>query len=358
MRILMLVNWGVHYLSEDCPEYQAPDKYLDGEKYWLFKYWPPEYEVDVIDYTKVIPFFAFERKLLKLYILQAIRGFVKMKNFDLIISHGAQSGLALSFLRRILGKNVPPHFIIDIGCFNGGRENLLELLPVKYSVRSLAGVIYHASIQENYYQKNLPFLKRKFVPFGVDIDFFAPMNLRSENYIISIGYAKRDYETLLEAWAEIESHKPMLKIIGVKKLDNIKHLPSQVELINQVPVHEYRNLIGRSQFVVLPLPYFKYAYGQMTLLQSMAMGKAVIVTKTPSTVDYVCDKQDALFVEPGETQDIKSKIEMLLHNHSLADSLGKKAHLKIINNFTEKIMAQKIYKFVVETIESGSANNQ
>ena len=358
MRILMLVNWGVRYLLEDSAECQGPDKYLVGQKYWFFKYWPPKHKVDVIDYTKFYPFFAVERKLLKIYVLQAIKGFAKMKKYDLIISHGAQSGLALSFLRQFFGKIIPPHFIIDVGCFNGGRENWLELIPVKYSARSLAGVIYHSSIQEDYYRKNLPFLKRRFIPFGVDTDFFAPMNIPSKDYVISIGYAKRDYKTLLEAWAEIENDKPMLKIVGVKKLDNVKHLPSQVELIDRVPVHEYRDLIGRSKFVVLPLPYFRYAYGQMTLLQSMAMGKAVIVTKTPSAVDYVCDKEDALFVEPGNAQDMKSKIELLLHSHSLADSLGKKAHLKIINNFTEEMMAQKIHGFVVEIMESSNANSQ
>jgi len=65
----MLVNWGVRYLLEDSAECQAPDKYLVGQKYWFFKYWPPKHKVDVIDYTKFFPFFAVERKLLKLYVL-------------------------------------------------------------------------------------------------------------------------------------------------------------------------------------------------------------------------------------------------------------------------------------------------
>ena len=358
MKTLALVNWGIKFLSVDDGRIPAPNKYLEGSNYWFFKYWPPEYEVDVIDYTKIPLLFTVESKLLKFYALQAFRAFARMKKYDLIISHGAQSGLIFSLMRQIGGLQNPPHFIIDVGCFNGGRDNPLELLLIKYSARSLAGVIHHASIQENYYKKHLPFLRRRFIPFGVDPDYFAPIETGKSDYIISVGYAKRDFKTLLEAWSEIGFPKPLLKIVGSKKLGGVKNLPPHVELIGRVNVDEYRKLIGESNFVVLPLPYYRYAYGQMTLLQSMSMAKAVVVTRTPSTIDYVNDGENAIFVEPGDARDLKAKMELLMQNPLFPKAIGVRARLKVIDNFTEKMMAEKIYKFVIEIMQSNGMGTQ
>lgn len=168
MKILMLVNWKIHYLSKDREDIQPPDKFVEGQKYWFFRYWQnSNVQVDIIDFTK-LPFFHYiESKKLKFYIFQPIRGLIKSKKYDLIISHGAQSAVFLAFMRRIIKQKSPPHIVIDGGCFNGGRDDKTEISIIKFAARSLAGVIYHASIQREYYEGYLPFLleKSQFIPF-------------------------------------------------------------------------------------------------------------------------------------------------------------------------------------------------
>ena len=49
MKILFIPNWRVNRLSTDVPTIQAPDKQVQGEPYWFFKYFPEGTQVDIID---------------------------------------------------------------------------------------------------------------------------------------------------------------------------------------------------------------------------------------------------------------------------------------------------------------------
>ncbi len=350
MKILVLVNWRVNSLSEDSSDFQPPDKLFPGGKYWFFKHLKNKIDVDVIDYTKILPLFYLEKRLLKFYVCQSVRALYRMKNYDLVISHGAQSGLVLALLRAIIGSKFPPHILIDVGCFNGGRDDRLELLPIRMAAKSLRGVIFHASIQEKYYHKYLPSLKRKFIPFGVDTDLFRPTQSPSGNYILAPGYAKRDYGTLLSAWAKMDRGNTKLKIVGLSHIKSGGESLQGVELVNRLPISEFATMVAKALFVVIPLPVFNYAYGQMTMLQAMAMKKAVIVTRTPSTVDYLSDKENGLFVRPYDPIDLADKMQLLSNDPNLALTLGRNARASVEGQFSEKAMANNIFDFIREIL--------
>lgn len=352
----MLVNWKIHYSYEDREDIQPPDKVVKGKKYWFFRYWPDaDIQVDVIDFSRLPLLHYLEKNKFKFYIFQILKAIPISRNYDLIISHSAQSAVFLDFLRTFVNKSYPPHIVIDPGCFNGARDNKFETSLIRYASQSINGLIYHSTIQEQYYRKHLPFLLRKsrFIHFGTDTEFFKPIdNVPGEDYVISIGYMKRDYLTLLKAWSQI-STETKLRIVGIKNLRmlGITRLTSNVELYDRVSISKLKQLIAGAKFVVIPLPYYKYSYGQMTLLQSMAMAKAVIVTKTPSAKDYITNSKDGLFVEPYNIGDMREKIEFLLNNPSLVERLSKQARKTVEQKFNEKIMAQKIYAFVNKIIE-------
>lgn len=348
----MLVNWKVHFLEEDINSIQPPDKFIKGQKYWFFRYWSDQNtKVDVIDYSRLPLLHGLEKNLFKFYIYQALRSISNnFKGYDLIISHGAQSAVLLAFIRSIQGKKHPPHIVIDPASFNGGRENFLELLPIKFCVRSIKGIIYHSTIQYEYYRKHFPLLinKTKFIPFGVDTNYFAPMELPISPTILSFGEKKRDYQTLLSAWAQLNMKHIVLSIVGVKSVKNlgVKFLPDNVKIFRRVPIDILKKMIAQAMFIIIPLPYYNYSYGQMSILQSMSMGKLVITTKTPSTVDYINDEEDAILVNPNDIDDMKSKIMHCLEDPSLVCRIGQNAHVKTVNVFNEKIMAQQIFQFV------------
>lgn len=344
-KLLVLVNWDVHRAdSISFQDLQSPNKLVPNSKYWFFRHWPDkDIRVDVIDYSKLPVFHNIEKNLLRFYVVQALKALQRLGKYDLIISHGSQSAIFLAFIRSVFDIKNPPHVIIDVGCLNGGRRKRPELSIFQFAMKSVTGLIYHASSQKEHYDKYFPLLAKKafFVPFGVDTEFFKPLNVVQEDYILSIGYKFRDWLTLINAFAQINT-KTSLKIVGPKGL-NI-NLPDNVLIQPYVPINILKELIAKSKFVVLPLIDLPYAHGQMTLLQSMAMGKSVIVTKVPSTIDYINDGEDALFVKLNDTIDMKNKIEFLLNHPDEIAKMGKNARKTVENRFTEKHMTEGIYK--------------
>jgi hypothetical protein len=187
MKILFLPNWTVKHSDTDIADLQAPDKYISGEPYWFFKHFPEDTQVDIIDIQAHNPLHGIEKKI-KFYIRQSIIAFKKAQRYDVVISHGAQSGLVYALLSRFRKKGRrPKHVIIDVGSMNGGRNNLLEISFIKVALRSHPAIIYHASIQQKYYETHYKGIikQSRFIPFGVNTEEFYPLGLLQADYVLS-----------------------------------------------------------------------------------------------------------------------------------------------------------------------------
>jgi hypothetical protein len=121
MRILFIANWNIRHCDHAPSGVQAPDYVVNGNDYWFFKYISKGNQVDVLG-TECSKFSSFEKKHFRFYIRQACIAFKSMKKYDLILSHGAQSGIFLAFLRKIFGKKGCRHVLIDVGAFQSASE--------------------------------------------------------------------------------------------------------------------------------------------------------------------------------------------------------------------------------------------
>ncbi len=352
MKILVLVDWQVRRLEIDSHTISSPDKLVRKSPYWFFKYWPDsQIDLDVIDFCKIPLMHSFESRVLHFYVTQSLVALVKRKKYDLIISHSARSALVFAYLRSIMKELSPLHVVIDPGCFNGGRNNRAELYLIKKASRSLGGIIPHSSIQSEFYKEHMPLIPYRFIHFGVDTDDFKPMNIQQQDYILSFGSRLRDYPTLIEAWKMVKQKNNIrLKIIGVDKIPGVDRLPDDVDLISRVPIHSLNESIAKARFVIIPLPNYNYSYGQTTFLHAMALGKSCIVTKTPSSQDYLTDNEDALLVRPYDREDLTEKIKLLLADDNMNNKISMNARSTIENKYNEKTMAKEIYDFIMRLI--------
>jgi glycosyltransferase involved in cell wall biosynthesis len=340
MNILLQLPW---HIQGDYSKYRSAVR-------WVFHNWSGGSKVEVMARKRNWIRKITEEKMLKFFVPEAIKSIGMMKRYDLIISDGAQISILFAFLRSLLGVSRPPHVILDVGCFNGARRNRLELSLIRQAVKSVAGVIYHARIQEDYYKACLPELwpKCRFVPLGIDPRYFKSIGLRAQNYIFTFGYGgldSRDWPTLFGAFDRLDN-KVELVVIGKssfsKKELNGLPLPAGVRTMPFSPFETLKKHIESSRFVVLPLPYHPHSHGQMSLLESMALGKAVIVAKAPGVIDYVEDGGNALLYELGNPVDLKEKIEFLLNNPGEIERLGANARSSIESRFNENNMARNI----------------
>jgi glycosyltransferase involved in cell wall biosynthesis len=216
----------------------------------------------------------------------------------------------------------------------------------------VAGLVYHVKQQEIHYQRYFPGLltKSRFVAYGPDIDLFAPMpDVPIEDYILSVGYAKRDWSTLISAYKGLRGTRPRLIILGDPNPIS-GPLPEGISAMGRVSFRVMMQHIAAARFIVVPLPYITYAVGQMTVLQSMAMGKAVIASRLPSLLNYINDGHNGFFYTPGDFRELSEKMQYLTENSIIAKSIGENARLTTERKFNERLMAKGIWDSILEIV--------
>lgn len=359
MKILMLVNWKIEYCNQIPAHRQPPDYFIRGESYWFYKYFADEVSVDVEDIHSFPWMEHFEKEKLRFYIVQTLRVLPRLKNYDLIVSHGMQSGVVLSLIRRFF-KTKAKHIVFDIGAFNSAAESGGALKLMQFASKSIDGIIYHTKKQLEYYNKFFPWVTEKsmYIPFGTDGDFFTPhrgettdlqRECKKEEYILCVGYAKRDWDTLYDAYQSVKGKGNVkLRLIGK---EDFHCADSDVQVVPFIPVNALIEEIEKALFCVVPLEYFNYSFGQMTLLQQMAMGKAVIAAKVPSMEGYVSDGETALFYKPGDSGHLAAQMERLLQDGKLRKKLEDNAYRYIHEEYNEKNMAAEIEAFYLKILE-------
>ena len=353
MRILFTPNWTVHQLSIDDDSVQPPDKQVVGEGYWFFKYFPHGYDVDIIDRGRKSWFRDVEKKI-KFYIKQPIKAFKVRNDYDIVVSHGAQSGLVYELLCSFV-KNKPPHLMFDIGGLNGARINHFETPLIRYALRKCPHIIVHSSRQLDFYREHYPELvpRVRFIPYGVDCKFFVPRpEVERTHTILSFGKAKRDNVTLCEAFARMNDKKGYrLIVVGDTELSGKYDYVDDIVFRPVIPLPEMMQLMAESDFIVIPMPEYRYSYGQMSFLQSMAMGKAAIITRTTSSVDYISQAPGVIGVEPYDVDDmIRALGEMMAMTDAQRDAIGMANRSYATSRFDEREMSKAICDYINEIV--------
>lgn len=346
MKILFLPNWKVRKCEKIPDDIQAPDYYTNSKEYWFFKYFSNDATVDVLDIETNNFIENIERNKFHFYIVQAIKAFLKMKKYDIVVSHGMPSAIFLSLLRRLFGKRGIKHVVFDIGCFNSAAESGKIMKINQFVSKSIDGIICHESMQLEYYKRFYPWLVEKsiFIPFGTDLEYFEKdkiQDIETQDYIVSIGYSKRDNETMIKAFSKISTDSKLV-IVG----PGDKEVAPNIIMKKAMPKRELNEVIQKAKFCILPLEYANYSFGQMTLLQQMYYGKLVITAKVPSVMDYVEDNENAILYNNKDVEDLKSKIEICLQNKDIIARIGNNARKSVINKFHEKNMALQVEKFL------------
>ena len=346
MRVLFLPNFRVQTAPHQDLSVRDANKRVEGEGYWFFRYWKSS-EVDVLDIGGSLVTAMLESRL-RIYAVQALRAIVKNGQYDLVISHSYNSGLVYATLRAGLGIHAPKHLVIDVGCLNGGRSIPWEISLMRYSLKSVAGIAYHSHSHDPFYDQHFPFLHRRFVPLGVNVEFFQPMAPPpSGEYCLSIGYAKRDYKTLVDAWRSIPF--PLI-IVGMDRLPF--KTPSNVKLLPFVDINTLKVLIHNARIVVLPIANELYSVGQTTLLQCFSMGKPVVASDVPSIRDYARNRVNSWLVEYGNSASLREGVSAVLDDAALARDIGRAALQMTREGFTEETMAGNLLEFSLELVNS------
>jgi glycosyltransferase involved in cell wall biosynthesis len=151
---------------------------------------------------------------------------------------------------------------------------------------------------------------------------------------------RRDYPTLVRAIAGLDVDAELAigtsvlppsgttdALFGSMLRDTagaVTHLShARVTVHQQLSHRELRRLYAGARFVVVPLLDVDFDAGVTTITEAMAMGKAVVVTRTGGQVDIVRDGETGLYVPPGDPVALGAALSYLLDNPAEAERMGR-----------------------------------
>lgn len=164
--------------------------------------------------------------------------------------------------------------------------------------------------------------KARFAVFHTDPKLLDQPSGAEGEFIFSGGRTYRDYDTLLKA---VDGTSIPTVIVSSGTFQPRMGLPSNVTLIRELPLADFNRMLGRCRVFILPLEEKDISTGQSVLLQAMALGKAVVATKTSGTVDYIEDGVDGLLVPPRDSGTLRNAIVGLMGNGEMIARLGANA---------------------------------
>ena len=253
--------------------------------------------------------------------------------------------MLLCALKRALHLKMPPILDVDISSFHqASRSGVIHRLS-QYSSKAFDYMVYHTSSQEVYYRNQFPWLidKSQFVLLGVDYDYWKnktyPVIEEKNSYIVCVGYRKRDWNTLLEAYNKV-AIKESLYLIGNP---NIKNENPKIKVLPFISIEELMTYIVNSKFSVIPLDDFNYSFAQLTLLQQMALGVPILAADVPAIRDYANESKGVESYAPYNVDNLREKLTYMaeMSNDKLI-RMGECNIVAVKSILSEQDMAKKI----------------
>lgn len=298
----------------------------DDHLYGLLRLRRLGFDTDYLEVEQVYPqwLVRFFRKALNIYHVH-IPLFWKVFSYDIVFTPAAYG---TQFLHTLLHLGKPKWVMYSFGIrgLMGEGKTLREKL-IRWMTGKAAGIVTLSEGEAEMLKQRFPHLGGRiaFIPFGTDLSFFKPLDIEEENIIFFPGFApERDYATL---FAACEGMDVPVIVSCSRAVRNQATLPSFVSAREFTP-QALLDMYARAKVVVLTLDISSgqnEASGCSTLVEAMAMRKAVIATDTPTMRSYITHGENGLLVPSRDSKALRDAIEQVLNDGDLRETLERNA---------------------------------
>jgi len=263
----------------------------------------------------------------------AMLGYQRCREYDAVLTQSEVVGLPFALLAATLRRR-PRH--VMTGYYLDGKRNAVWYRILRAHNRIDKILVLGRQPYETGLRLGLPESKLVHIEVCgyIDTKFFAaaPAHIIDEQQLCSAGREYRDYETLIKAVADLPGVKLKIDPGSPWSLhrDQIRDMsiPPNVEIC-QMPMGTVRSLYAESAAVVIPLRTNPIGAGRTTLVEAMAMGKPVIVTRSQGNTyagrSDIIDNDNVILVNPGDLADMRRAIERLMSDRDLRRRIGLNA---------------------------------
>ncbi|MFC1628381.1 glycosyltransferase [Gemmatimonadota bacterium] len=261
----------------------------------------------------------------RMYIGIAVSGLKSTKTGDTLITWQVFVGVIVGLLIRIFKLR---RKLIILSFIYKPRKNWLvnrlRFLITRMGLRAASKVVCYSSSEERAYSQlfSLPDTEFCFVPLGKT--FVAEVSaslLADDATLFAAGQSNRDYQTLLDAMANVDAKLTIATTNQVIVPDYL------ADRINVEPLEgvDFRMRMATSSLVILPLEDTGYSSGQIVLINAMAQSRCVIMTQSTWSSDYVIHGRDVWLVPPKDSNALAEAIRALLNDPIRREHIGHHA---------------------------------
>lgn len=200
-----------------------------------------------------------------------------------------------------------------------------------------------------------------FIPFAVDVEAFRPGHTRAPRTdVVSVGAdPRRDFELLLE----VASRRPELSfriVASAERARTLDTLPGNVELEVDLSLDQARARLADARVVALPVRENSYSGATTVLLQAMALGKPVVVSRTAAIASgyELEDGVNCRLVEPGDAEALERAILETLTGADAGLALGTRARQTVERSFSWERYTDALWQVLSGVMRSPSAGSR
>ncbi len=287
-------------------------------------------------------------------------GYALRRRYDVIFCNSESIALPLGAMLTLTGQKSRRPRIVAIGHRITPAKKRVFFTRLR-AMESIDTLFLYAASQQRAAIESLgcPPSKVPLISFHADDQFFTPApdafksGTGRRPLVSSAGLEWRDYPTLIE----VARRMPEVDFNLAAASPWSKHaneteraaLPPNVSA-RRYSYAELRDLYRASDCVALPLYDNDFQAGVTTLLEAMACGKPVIVTKTAGQTDVVQDAVNGFYAAPGDADAMEQAIKHCLSDIALRESIGHAANRWVAEHASLSLWADIVGAAIVKLV--------
>jgi glycosyltransferase involved in cell wall biosynthesis len=279
---------------------------------------------------------------------QVVEALLRGGDYDHVFAWPERIALPLALLHKIahVDRDV---VMVAAWASRGGKAFMLRRLQVHTRLRAIV-CCSSAQLEIAATRLGVPRDKLHLVLQPVDELFWRPSPQAPTNLICAVGSTGRDYETLVSAIRDLD-----LELRIAVGRGDLRDTPLERRLEGKLPPNatiqhlspaELRDLYAAARFVVIPVLDVEFDAGVTALTEAMAMGKAVIVTRTRGQIDVIEDGEQGIYVPPRDPQALRRAIEYLVGHPEEAERMGRAGRALIEERHTLTAWVERLAAIV------------
>lgn len=312
-------------------------------------------EAEVIDVhhmrERATPVARLAARVLGLPAGQVLEVLLRRRRYRRVLAWGDRLGIPLALLLK-LTRSRRDLVMISVWLSRPRKEFFLRVLRVHTHMRAIIGRRSQLALAER--RVGIPRAKLHEEPRSVDDRFWTPAGPPGGRLLCAVGWEERDYATMLEAVRELsvevevavgsfELQSPEGAVKPLPALPGAEGMPVPPNVrLGQRDAQELRQLYSHARMVVVPLRVADHDAGVTAATEAMAMGRPVVLTRTPGSEGLIEHGVHGLYVPPGDIQALRAAITRLLENEEEAERMGRAGRSRALERHALDLCTERL----------------